>query len=325
MPPYGLLPAARPDPFAGQNAAAFVKIFQTLGQFETLRRQKMLNTDILGILQGGGDPQTIMQGIAGAVQQHQQPTYSPEFLPGLFQRIAAPFAQAPGAGITEALTAQAFKPQPRTEIQKLTAEGYTPQEAKMIRDISHGLEPRASTRQTYENMTEIEKLDFLSKVKQRAEGQYYGVLRGEAEMIAETEGKEPRKVQPRDPKLLDWTLRELNKLPQYRQQGTELPPTETQPSGLKAEEGVSVKAKPKLTPEKPTEKAAQSLMWRRWKLPTEIGARIDQYLEAGWTHEQIWDVVKGIPVPNFDLTVEEFDELMQGETAIEKPDPLGIR
>lgn len=218
MPGVQILPGGGPDPFAGQNAAAFVKIFQTLGSFETLRRKKMLNSDILGALQSGKDPQQIMQDIAGAVQRHQQPQFDTG-LQGLFQKIAAPFAEAPGAGITDALTAQALKPQPRTEIQKLTGEGYTPDEAKMIRDISHGLKPRASTRQTYDNMIEIEKLDFLSKVKQRAEGQYYGVLRGEAEMIAATSGEPIRKIQPRDQRLLDWTLRELEKLPQYRQQG----------------------------------------------------------------------------------------------------------
>lgn len=124
MPPIAILPAARPDPFAYQNTQAFRKIFQTLGQFETLRRQKMLNTDILRILQGGGDPQTIMQGIAGAVQQHQQPTYSPEFLPGLFQRIAAPFAQAPGAGMTEALTAQAFTPEKPLTMSDIRMQEY---------------------------------------------------------------------------------------------------------------------------------------------------------------------------------------------------------
>jgi len=109
MPGLAILPTAQPHPFAGQNAAAFKKIFEVLGEGETMRRKKMLNTDILGILQGGGDPQkTPMENIAAAVQRHQEPTYSPEFLPSLFQKIASPFAEAPGAGITDALLKQAM-------------------------------------------------------------------------------------------------------------------------------------------------------------------------------------------------------------------------
>jgi len=109
MPRVQIIESPQPHPFAGQNAQAFVKIFQTLGHFEGLRRKKMMDSDILGVLQRGGDPETIMRGVAGAVQRAQEPQYSPEFLPGLLQRIAAPFAEAPGARITDALTAQAFR------------------------------------------------------------------------------------------------------------------------------------------------------------------------------------------------------------------------
>lgn len=103
MPPYGILPAAKPDPFAYQNTQAFMKILQTLGDFETIRQKKMMNTNILSILQGGGDPQkTPMENIAGVIQQHQQPQFDTG-VRGLFQRISAPFAQQPGAGITDML------------------------------------------------------------------------------------------------------------------------------------------------------------------------------------------------------------------------------
>lgn len=210
MPPVVTLGPRQIDPLAGQNIAAFRKILQTLGESETLRRRKMLSSDILGILQGGGDPETIMQDIAGIVQAHQQPQFDTG-LQGLLQRIAAPFAQAPGAGITDALIIQALKPQPRTEIQKLTAEGYTPQEAKMIRDISHGIKPRASVRLTYDKMTEIEKLDWLTKLKQRAEGQYYGT---------------EEKIKVREPKVLDWANKELEKLSIYRPEAIEGEPSD---------------------------------------------------------------------------------------------------
>ena len=200
MPPVQILPGGGPDPYAGQNTQAFMKILQTLGHFEGLRRKRMMQSDILGVIsQGGG-----IEDIAGVVQAHQQPQFDIG-LQGLFQRIASPFAQAPGAGITDALTAQALKPQPRTEIQKLTDEDYTPEEAKMIRDISHGLKPRASVRQTYDNMTEIEKLDWLTKLKQRAEGQYYGT---------------EEKIKVREPKVRDWADKELKKLSIYRGEPT---------------------------------------------------------------------------------------------------------
>lgn len=216
MPRVQLLPSAKPDPFAYQNTQAFMKILQTLGEYETIRQKKMLSTDILGVLSSGGG----IEEIAGVVQQHQQPQFDTG-VRGLFQRISAPFAQQPGRGITDMILkgtiSQAFAQ--RSKIQELLNEGYTPEEAKMIRDISHGIKPRASARAQYESMSEIEKLDFLSKVKQRAEGQYYGIEAGN--------------VQPRDPILLDWTLRELDKLPQYRKQvekpGVPEKPPETPP------------------------------------------------------------------------------------------------
>lgn len=89
-----------------------------------------------------------------------------------------------------------------TKIQELVSEGYSLSEARMIRDISHGLKPRASARKRYDNMGDVEKLNFLSTLKQRAEGQYFGIdpkLGGIAE--------------PRQPKLLKWINKEIEKLP----------------------------------------------------------------------------------------------------------------
>ena len=105
----------------------------------------------------------------------------------------------------------ALRGQPTTKTQELMGEGYTPEEARKARDISLGFEPRASSRLTYEDMSDVEKLKYLTAEKLKAEGQYYG--------LPSSLGN----IEPRDPKLLDWTLRELNKLPQYRQQeGTKL-------------------------------------------------------------------------------------------------------
>jgi len=219
MPGLAILPTAQPHPFAGQNAAAFKKIFEVLGEGETMRRKKMLNTDILGILQGGGDPQkTPMENIAAAVQRHQEPTYSPEFLPSLFQKIASPFAEAPGAGITDALVAESFKPLPRTKIQEYMAEGYSFEEAMRIRDIHFGKEPRASSRLMYDKMSDTEKLKYLTSEKLKAEGQYFGLP------------AELGNIEPRDPIYREWILRELNKLPEYQGQTSGALPPEQEPS-----------------------------------------------------------------------------------------------
>lgn len=210
MPKVAMLAGPTPTPQAA-NTLLFDKMFETLGQMEGMRRQKILNTNILEVLRRGGTPEEQRMGIAEAVRAANQPEFS-QGPAGWLERLSAPFAPQVGQGMMGAITQQAIKPQPKTEIQKLTDEGYTPEESKMIRDISHGLKPRASSRLTYDKRTEIEKLDFLSNLKRRAEGQYFGIESGN--------------VEPRDPKLLDWTLRELNKLPAYRQ--TE--PTEGKPT-----------------------------------------------------------------------------------------------
>lgn len=199
MPGVQILPSAQPHPFAYQNTQAFTMILQTLGQYEGIRQKRMMNIDILSVLSRGGGA----EDIAGVVQAHQKPQFDTG-IRGVLQRIAAPFAQPPGAGITGEMVAQAIKPQQKTKIQELIDEGYTFEEARLARDISLGFEPRASSRLTYDNMTEVEKLKWLTDLKAKAEGQYYGIEGGN--------------VEPRDPKLLDWTLRELNKLPQYREQ-----------------------------------------------------------------------------------------------------------
>ena len=119
MPPVAMLSSARPGPYAGQNTQAFMKILQTLGHFEGLRRKRMMQSDILGVIsQGGG-----IEDIAGVVQAHQQPQFDIG-LQGLFQRIASPFAQAPGAGITDALTAQAITPEKPLTMSDIRMQEY---------------------------------------------------------------------------------------------------------------------------------------------------------------------------------------------------------
>lgn len=90
----------------------------------------------------------------------------------------------------------------RTKTQVLMDEGYTANEAKMIRDIANGVKPRASVRKKYDNMDEVEKLDFLNKLEDRAKGQYYGVTEGYEAAV--------------DQKTLKWVTEEKAKLPMFK-------------------------------------------------------------------------------------------------------------
>lgn len=184
-----------------QTVQAIANILKTVGAAEKVRRDRQILDKITRAISGGA---TNIEAIAAVASQ------GPEFgtgLPGILQRIGGAF-EPPGGGmrqgIQQAIVGQAIAPRQRSKIQELIGEGYSPTEARLIRDISHGIKPRASVRQTYDNMTEVEKLDFLTKVKQRAEGQYYGVEGGN--------------VQPREPQVLDWANSELEKLEIYKSQ-----------------------------------------------------------------------------------------------------------
>lgn len=208
-----------------RNIQAITGILQILGQAEQVRRERQtldrivralgegkttaeaiaavtrqepgFGTGIQGMLQrvggafqpqGGGARQDILRMIVG--QRLQQALTPPK-----------PFTLGPGqerfTGAGERVAGVPKAPKP-TKIQELVNEGYSLEEARMIRDISHGLKPRASARKQYENLSDVEKMDFLSKLKQRAEGQYYGIEGGN--------------LLPRQPKLLKWVNEELKKL-----------------------------------------------------------------------------------------------------------------
>lgn len=157
--------------------------------------------------------QALQQGITGQLAHRQKQQFlkglSPTLTPmQLFQKALQsgyPVQEAMGLARQTAQTqyyqagAKARLQPKKTKIQELMAEGYSLKEARMIRDISHGLKPRASNRKQYDNMSDVEKMNFLSTLKQRAEGQYYGVEGGN--------------VEPRQPKLLKWVNEELGNLP----------------------------------------------------------------------------------------------------------------
>jgi len=85
--------------------------------------------------------------------------------------------------------------------------------ARMEKLISAGMEPRKSSRRTYEGMTDVEKLDFLSNLKQRGEGPYFGVAGGNKE--------------PRQPKLVNWANNEITKLSMFQKREGKSTPSVT--------------------------------------------------------------------------------------------------
>lgn len=195
MPPIAIAPRAQPDPFAGQNVQAFENIFRTLTEIETIRQNRIIESNVLAALARGASAEELME-IAG------RPVQFDTGLAGIFQRMGAKYARPP---IRSAMAQAGFQRSisPHTEKQKLMNEGYSESEAEEILDIRYGKKPRASSRLRYEDMSEEEKLNYLLSQKVRAEGQYYGIEGGNKE--------------PRDPKALEWIKNELEKLSIYKQ------------------------------------------------------------------------------------------------------------
>ncbi len=170
------------------------------------QQQPQFGTGLQGLLQkiggafqpqgGGGTRQNILQMIIG---EKLKQALAPPAKPTIAEQRAAEARKTKAVPGTPEFERIAEGPAKPTKIQELLNEGYSRQEARMIRDISHGLKPRASARKQYENMGDVEKRDFLSKLRQRAEGQYYNIEGGN--------------IEPRQPKLLAWVEQEEAKLP----------------------------------------------------------------------------------------------------------------
>lgn len=211
---------------AQQTAQALNNILQTIGQAEQARQERQTLSRIATAIAGGA---TTIEAISAVAKQKAQFSGG---LPGMVQRIGSAFQPSPGGierGIHEnvigsrlrqILNPALLSPQEEkeiklygqrerapglTEIQKLTKQGYNPKEAKEILDIKHGLKPRSSARLQYEEMSEVEKLKYLTTEKAKAEGQYFGL--------------EGMKEGPRDPQALAWANSELEKLSIYRKDG----------------------------------------------------------------------------------------------------------
>ena len=159
------------------------------------------------------------------------------------------------------------------QIQKLTQEGYTLDEAKMIRDISHGLKPRASVRKVYENMSETEKLEWLTNLKLKAEGQYYGTEAGN--------------IDPREQKVVDWASKELKKLPIYKEKQNESGFRETK-LGIGFGVAPEVPEGPRMPPTAPRPELVE--IWP--KLSDEIKSKVSKALMAGATVDEIKAALK---------------------------------
>ncbi len=75
-----------------------------------------------------------------------------------------------------------LKQQPKSKIQELIKEGYTPQEAKHIRDIFHGLKPRASATKSLAQKSLPEQLSFWQTVYNKSLDPEWGGMKPTADM-----------------------------------------------------------------------------------------------------------------------------------------------
>lgn len=92
------------------------------------------------------------------------------------------------------LTKAQVKEVGKTEIQKLTDQGLSKDDATLAFRMSKGLEPRKSSAQNYDNKSDAEKLNWLSTLIDKAQGPYFGVEGGTAE--------------PLQPEIYEWAVSE---------------------------------------------------------------------------------------------------------------------
>ena len=167
---------------------AALQQYQQQQQAQQQQQQGLGSMDALSGALGGVLPNNTAGITADMIRQAPQ-AQMPQFKSQAFRgaqsqnqmnQIMNPMAgqqQAATLDYTRARTEALQTPKP-SKIQELIAEGYSPTEARMIRDISHGIKPRASARKQYDNMGDVEKLDFLNNLEKRAKGQYFGVTEG---------------------------------------------------------------------------------------------------------------------------------------------------
>lgn len=88
MPPIKIAPRAQADPFAGQNVKAIENIIRTLTEIETIRQNRIIESNVLQALSRGASAEELMD-IAN------RPVQFDTGLPGFFQRIASKYARPP--------------------------------------------------------------------------------------------------------------------------------------------------------------------------------------------------------------------------------------
>lgn len=155
MPPFGKLPSAQPDPFAGANVQAFQNIIKTMADIETIRQNRMMESSVLSALSRGASPEEL----AGIVNQ---PIQFDEGVPGFFQRIAARYAQPSPlkSAITQGLAKETISDKFRNQFPYLTdaqlkAFGLTPEEWADIQRKKYGLIPKPSAGVDVSKETEL--------------------------------------------------------------------------------------------------------------------------------------------------------------------------
>lgn len=138
------------------------------------------------------DPTTASQGVSSL--QNQFTTAGMSDILNPFKRELEQATLAGRRASTKLTKAQA-KEVGKTEIQKLTDQGLSKDDATLAFRMSKGLEPRKSSAQKYDTKSDPEKLILLSKVIETARGPYF-------ETIADETGE------PAMPDILEWALSE---------------------------------------------------------------------------------------------------------------------
>lgn len=219
-----------PAPRGSERAGQLPGLQQAVNQISSFIIQNALQNQQSELL--GQDIQNLQQFGQGQEQFAGQGPMLPSVAQSLAQSMGGGQLQAPVSPVTgqpfisqpefptpqsnlfQQLTAQSlFRPAPKlTERQKLRTEGYSDEEIRRIRDIKHGIKPRASSTKTYNSMDLPTKAKYLATERTKAEGQYFGVEGGN--------------VEARQPEYLEWILKEqkkVNKAMRGKQLPTDLP------------------------------------------------------------------------------------------------------
>lgn len=217
MAGFQVLPGPRPDPFAFANTQGATMIMKAITAAKKQRQVRDQQDALLDIYASDSSAEEKRIQVAGLFARPKEergfldflnPATASQGVSPLQDKFSAasmsdvlnPFkreleqATLKGRRASTKLTRAQVKEVGKTEVQKLTDQGLSKDDAELAFRMSKGLEPRKSSASNYDNKSDAEKLNWLSTLIDKAQGPYFGVEGGTAE--------------PLQPEIYEWAVSE---------------------------------------------------------------------------------------------------------------------